>query len=176
MINAFEKKIHQLVVTIDKWTESLDSYTFDQLKVKPNDSSWSIGQVYFHLIFETNYYLSDVETCIGNIQNEKGEMTFDAKKMFRNNSFPNIRIVGDSALSAEIPQPDNVLILKENLTNLKTLLNNFDENSVKSGLIGKTKHPGLGFFSAVNWLQFADMHFRHHEKQIARIASVLNFG
>jgi len=30
---------------------------------------------------------------------------------------------------------------------------------------GKSKHPGLGYFSAEEWLQFAEMHFRHHLTQ-----------
>jgi hypothetical protein len=34
---------------------------------------------------------------------------------------------------------------------------------------GKTKHPGLGYFSAKEWLQFANMHFRHHLRQKKRI-------
>ena len=28
--------------------------------------------------------------------------------------------------------------------------------------IGKTKHPGLNYFTAKEWLQFAEMHLRHH--------------
>jgi hypothetical protein len=38
---------------------------------------------------------------------------------------------------------------------------------------GKTKHPGLGYFSAHEWLQFADMHFRHHLRQKKRIDDFL---
>ena len=38
---------------------------------------------------------------------------------------------------------------------------------------GKTKHPGLGYFSAEEWLQFAEMHFRHHLRQKKRIDEFL---
>jgi len=40
---------------------------------------------------------------------------------------------------------------------------------LKSSFHGKSKHPGLGFFSASEWFQFAEMHLRHHLKQKERI-------
>ena len=40
-----------------------------------------------------------------------------------------------------------------------------NENSLQ----GKTQHPGLGYFNATEWLQFATMHLRHHFKQKKRI-------
>jgi hypothetical protein len=38
---------------------------------------------------------------------------------------------------------------------------------------GKTKHPGLNYFTAKEWLQFAGMHLRHHLKQKKRIDDFL---
>jgi hypothetical protein len=34
---------------------------------------------------------------------------------------------------------------------------------------GKTRHPGLLFFSALEWLRFTEMHMRHHFRQKKRI-------
>ena len=39
---------------------------------------------------------------------------------------------------------------------------------------GKTKHPGFNYFNAIEWLQFAEMHLRHHLKQKERIEKNLN--
>jgi hypothetical protein len=41
---------------------------------------------------------------------------------------------------------------------------------------GKTKHPGLHYFNADEWLQFADMHFRHHVKQKKKIDDFLRIS
>ncbi|MDB5279911.1 MAG: DinB family protein [Ferruginibacter sp.] len=41
---------------------------------------------------------------------------------------------------------------------------------------GKTKHPGLDYFSATEWLQFVDIHFRHHLRQKKRIDDFLKSG
>ncbi|MEJ7682627.1 MAG: hypothetical protein WKG06_33175 [Segetibacter sp.] len=48
--------------------------------------------------------------------------------------------------------------------NLKDEINNVEISISKSPFKGKTKHPGLGYFNANEWLQFAEMHFRHHFK------------
>lgn len=39
--------------TIDIWIKQLDQYSFKQLRAKPSPTSWSLGQVYIHLIDET---------------------------------------------------------------------------------------------------------------------------
>jgi hypothetical protein len=39
---------------------------------------------------------------------------------------------------------------------------------------GKTRHPGLLYFSAPEWLQFAEMHLRHHFLQKQRIDAFLS--
>jgi hypothetical protein len=41
------------------------------------------------------------------------------------------------------------------------------------GSTGKTKHPGLGYFDAREWLGFAEMHMRHHIRQKERIEQCL---
>lgn len=48
-------------------------------------------------------------------------------------------------------------------------MNNVEMLISKSPFKGKTKHPGLDYFSAIEWLQFAEMHLRHHLRQKKRI-------
>ncbi len=43
--------------TIDIWIKELKQYDFIQLCAKPSPKSWSLGQVYMHLIEDTNYYI-----------------------------------------------------------------------------------------------------------------------
>lgn len=174
-IVEFNNKTKQLTETIDYWIRKLDDYSLPQLKHKPDELSWSVGQLYLHLIYETNYYISEIQACLHCDTNENLEMTQAALEMFNNNSFPDIRIVGDSVLSAKIPQPENSESLIEALTNIKIAIQKCTYNVTTKSLLGKSKHPGLGYFSATNWIQFADMHFRHHEKQRIRIHFALNF-
>ena len=59
-----------------------------------------------------------------------------------------------------------LLKLKDELNKAAALV------STRSGK-GKTKHPGLHYFTAREWLQFADMHMRHHLRQKKRIEEFL---
>ena len=50
-----------------------------------------------------------------------------------------------------------------------------DKALVMNGTVfnGKAKHPGLNYLNASEWLQFADMHMRHHLRQKKRIDDFL---
>lgn len=92
--------------------------------------------------------------------------------MFSNNDFPNAQIEGASTNSL-IPQPENKEQLKRLLKNVKEEMNKTVTSISNSSFKGKTKHPGLSYFSADEWLQFAEMHFRHHLRQKKRIDNFL---
>jgi hypothetical protein len=42
-----------------------------------------------------------------------------------------------------------------------------------SSVQGKAMHPGLHYLSAREWLQFSEMHFRHHLRQKERLDAFL---
>jgi hypothetical protein len=51
---------------------------------------------------------------------------------------------------------------------LKQDINDFAAALASNNFKGKIKHPGFDYFSASEWLQFAEMHMRHHLKQKER--------
>ena len=55
------KTLHQ---TITNWIEHLDHYKLNELQSKPSPASWSLGQLYFHLIANTRYYIEEAKTCL----------------------------------------------------------------------------------------------------------------
>lgn len=159
--------LQQFNSTIDKWIGFLDLYSFELLCRIPSEGSWSLGQVYVHIISETEYYLQQIELSAWTTDNADKEMHEDAKKMFVANSFPDMLL--DSPTNVGTQQPGSKEALLQSLLFIKKevdkLYNSFDVG--KS--IGKTKHPGLLFFSSLEWLQFAEMHIRHHLRQKQRI-------
>jgi hypothetical protein len=153
---------------MDVWIEELEEYDLVQLCTKPSANSWSLGQVYMHLIDDTNYYVDQIKICVTTNDNVAEEASQDAKAMFLKNSFPDQIIEGPPS-NANIRQPENKEQLMSALINLKSEMNTVGLLSAQTGFKGKTKHPGLGFFNAKEWLQFAEMHFRHHLRQKKRI-------
>ena len=161
--------------TIDGYISELKRYPFSLLCMKPSENSWSLGQLYKHLIDDTNFYISQIRICLSDNKNINEEASESAKKMFLNNAFPDLIIQGDSSHSS-IPQPDSKEQLSEFLVNVKNEMNEVAVLILESFCQGKTKHPGFHYFSAREWLQFADMHFRHHLKQKKRIEAFLEMN
>lgn len=160
--------------TIDIWIEDLKQYDFTRLCAKPSPDSWSLGQMYNHLIADTKFYIQQMKICLSNNDHAAEEASVNAKIMFLNNDFPDVSLEG-SPDNINIPQPDNKQELINDLINLKEEMNDVAALLSKSPFVGKTKHPGLNYFNASEWLQFADMHFRHHARQKKRIENFLNF-
>ena len=164
----------QINSTLEQWIELLNGYSLNTLRKKPSDESWSLGQVAMHIDTETNLYIAEIETCLNSGENCTELMTNDAKKMFEHNSFPNIKIRRDDTLSQHYPQPESKDDLHRRMIQLKERLNGLIVRTKTSNSKGKTRHPGLGYFNAEQWLQFAEMHMRHHLKQKDRIITELN--
>lgn len=154
--------------TLDIWIKALEQKSFAQICAKPAPDSWSLGQLYMHLIEATNHYLEQINICLTTHDNLTKEMSPGAKILFQNNEFPNEIIEGPPS-NADTPQPDSIAALMHELLQLKEDINHIGTLISKSPLQGKTKHPGLDYFNASEWFQFAEMHFRHHLRQKKRI-------
>lgn len=165
--------ISQFNTTIDYWISSLNRYDLELLKTQPSTDSWSMGQLYKHLIDETGFFLEQAELCLKIGDNSNGEMTEEAQLMFAKNSFPDKKIKGDQQVAANLPQPSTKEELRSGMMNLRVKGNTLWQKVERSSDKGKTKHPGLGYFNARQWLQYAEMHMRHHFSQKQRIENVL---
>lgn len=167
--------MEDLIPTFLFWIKELENYNFVQLCTKPSPTAWSLGQLYLHLIEDTYFYLEQ-----GTIAASTDEHIFEqaspiAQAMFLSNEFPDERIEGAPS-NALIPQPDSKQQLMNDLLLLNKEIWRVNELISSSPYKGKSKHPGLGFFSAREWLQFADMHFRHHLRQKKRIDDFLKMS
>lgn len=166
--------IDDINTTVDTWINDLQHYNLQELQARPDPRSWSLGQVYMHLIEATKFYLEQVDSCLKYNDNADGEMDDRGKVMFANNSFPDQRIVGDPFISEKVPQPESIAQLQKDMLQLKHDMNEIGNSVMTSETVGKAAHPGHGYFSAVEWLQYAEMHMRHHRRQQRRLENELN--
>lgn len=154
--------------SIDYWLQALERYDYNTLCIKPSANDWSLGQVYMHLINETQYYIGQIHLCLRDHEHTSNAMTDVGKGMFRQNEFPN-----DPVVASKIQQPLSKEQVYREVALLKQEMNAVGERVLKYSSPGKTKHPGLGYFSADEWIRFADMHLRHHLRQKERIDTFL---
>ena len=161
--------------TIDIWIKDIDELSYEQLCKKPTQNSWSLGQVCVHLTDATNYFLKQSVICLSRNDNSNEEMKPNAKVMFRNNEFPNEFIEGPPS-NGFTHQPNSKEEILSSFAKLKESIVYVEGQISKSTFKGKTKHPGLDYFSASEWLRFAEMHFRHHFRQRDRIKVFLKIS
>ena len=161
LLNAFNK-------TVQKWIDFLDDYTLEMLCQKPDDNTWSLGQVYAHITDDTSWFVEQMAAAMQTEANSDKNMHENARAMLQSNSFPDMMIEGP-ATGIYIKQPKNKDQVRQKLLAIKTEVNNLYALFDPSKAIGKTRHPGLLYFNTLDWLQFAEMHLRHHFRQKKRI-------
>jgi len=168
-----ERVIENFNATIDGWISGLQQYRPESLVLKPDERSWSIGQLYVHILEETDWYMGQIQLCLGNADNITGGKKSTADEMFLKNEFPDMIIKGDPLTSGKIQQPHSTDQLQTGLKALRDQMNMLWNLLYHCDVKGKSEHPGLGYFSPEEWIQYAEMHMRHHLKQKDRIDTVL---
>jgi len=172
-MNPFDKDpLQQFNETIDTWINFLDDYSLEMLVKKPIQGSWSLGQVYMHILSDTPYHVEQMKAALETTDHGDEEMHPNAKSMFERQGFPEMQIEGPGT-DDNTPQPSSKDELLHKLIAIRSDVNVLYKSNGFSESKGKTQHPGLLFFSATEWLRFTEMHMRHHFRQKLRIDKAL---
>ena len=161
--------------TIGQWIGFLDDYTLETLRRPPGNDSWSLGQVYTHIIDDTRWVVGQMRQTMDSDADFDKEPHENARSMLRNNDFPDTMIKGPST-GKPIAQPTDKAQLSRELNKIRKAVNDLYARANLAAAIGKSRHPGLGYFDSLEWLQFAEMHMRHHFRQKKRIDEQLTAG
>lgn len=156
----------QIEKSLDTYLKDLDKYNPTQFYFKNSDETWSLGQMYEHLTLSHSFFIYHINNCLQKRKGQEGgEKNEFGKKIQLKNSFPPIKIKmpeqwkGDEPTAKTIEEyKDAFPIMKDNMRILLENIKNDDESY-------KTLHVAAGFLSAIEWLQVADMHLRHHFRQ-----------
>lgn len=167
-LDTLENTFARFDASIRRWIGALEKYEYPRLIHQPDPESWSIGQVYVHLIEETGYYFQQCRYCLSGTVTTGGEMNEEGKKLFRMDGFPHEKLIGPANVY-NVAQPVDKEVLREGMMELKRQANALCERIKSANAGGKTEHPGLGWFGAADWYRFAEMHLRHHFRQMERI-------
>lgn len=155
--------------TINTWISALEQYDAEQLLARPEPGSWSVGQVFMHLVSETQHYFRQIDICLRNDLHASDQMKENARAMFAQNALPDMLIKGDTLIAGNQQQPTGKPELLKDMLSLKRQMNIIWHRLQTEKGRGKTMHPGLGYFNALDWFRFAEMHMRHHLRQKNRI-------
>ena len=158
--------------TISIWLTALDHYHFEELTEKPSTESWSLGQVYMHLVTETNFFITQINCCLSTNDNAEATLSPQGAALLQANDLPDEKIEGPPS-NAFVVQPTGKQDLVMALSNVKASMNAAAAAMQPGNKNGKTKHPGFNYLSAREWMQFAEIHLRHHLRQKKRLDDFL---
>jgi DinB superfamily len=170
-VQKYQERWHKVA---EKWMNSLDSYSEEQLYKKPSELEWSIGQVYVHLLKSSQFFhLAQVKKCLESDENSKESKKMPGKISFFLGSFPPIKIKVPPSPQYTPSQPTSRQELKDLYISLKKDMDEMAKAVNSTNKSGKTEHPAFGFCNAKEWYQMVEMHFRHHLRQKERIDQFL---
>jgi hypothetical protein len=165
---------HKFLPVAKYLLKELEYYGENQFKRKTAASSWTIGQLYHHLIQGTyDNHIKAIKDCLGH----KNGTTMGGKSLrgiflFTMGNYPSVKIKG---------KPDYVPAQIESPAKAKDMMFGFLKEmqrlSVEIDKRGndkyKVKHPKLGRLTAKEWYQLIAMHQKHHLDQKNRIDKIL---
>jgi hypothetical protein len=160
---------------LDTWEQALNDYSETDFLKKPAEDSWSIGQVYNHLIGATNrFHLPQVHACLQSSDNANQSKKMPGRITYFLGSIPPTKVKVPPSPEYTPPQPESIASVRTKLAALRPKMAEMAENLSKNqSKSGKTAHPAFGYLNAEEWFQLVEIHFRHHLRQKARLDKFL---
>ncbi|MFN3849738.1 MAG: DinB family protein [Spirosomataceae bacterium] len=152
---------------VNQYIISLDEYSDPQFSTKRDAETWSLGQMYEHLVLTSNFFfMANVMRCLeqrkGQIGGEKNEW---GEKQFKYGGFPPRKFKIPEVLQGPEPvaksRDEYKSLLRKVLEDARKLVEPIAQNNGEY----KTLHPPFGFLNANEWFYMMEMHFRHHLRQ-----------
>jgi len=153
---------------------ALDRHDHASLCRKPAPDSWSLGQVYSHLLLTTGSIVDQsipiaLEDCA---KNTDKNIIFVGRLILLF-GFPPVRIRTPKGVNPEPPAPESVEQLRRDFETVVKKIEELAKRVDSAACSGKTKHPRIGYLDARQWLRFIEVHWSHHLRQKGRIEKAL---
>lgn len=167
------KLIKKFNLRVNRWLLDLNAMSESSLEINPRSGSWSIAEVYDHIIRVARTY---------QIPNLKKSITEEATQKKRKNMLGYAIFNIGIRRKVSIKMEDFPLKLVEDFTPIKKnkaeLVLDFKKfikevNELEAVLLADKKrkqyHPMFGDISTLNWFALIEIHMQHHENQKNKI-------
>lgn len=170
-----EKIAEQYTAHTNRWLQELRHFTAETV-VCSAPGEWSAAQVVDHICKTTHKCLDMAEMCCDG-RGEKGHAAFGPALFSFMGSFPpvKLRIKNPPEAVAVIYAPEQLTLndaaekLREADERMRAVLHKIQ----KADPGFRAKHWAGGWFNALQWFQNAEMHSKHHFRQLNRIKKQL---
>lgn len=173
-----KEALQQFEETAVYYIHELDFFSLDQLKRKPSDDKWSIGQMIQHLINSAlHMHLHNMNQCLvsQDPQASSAGKTETGAAAFAQGSFPPIRIQVPPSPQYTPKQPESKEQLIQGLRTVIQRMKEAEPTLEKASKQHTVSHPAFGGLNAEEWFLLVEMHYRHHLLQLDRLKQGLAF-
>ncbi|MEH6987614.1 DinB family protein [Cytobacillus firmus] len=154
---------------IKTYKNELQKYSLEQLSYKSEETVWSIGQMYDHLILVAHEYLDNLEKCSESYDEQPHGKTEFGLHLFKIGGFPPIKIKLPAKLNAQPNNSDSKEDLISRMDQVIIRLSQWESKVDNINPKYKVEHGGFGWLNAREWYDLVGMHFRHHLRQKAEL-------
>ena len=164
-----ENTYKQLLPLAKYWLKELDYYGKNQFKKKLTDKSWSIGQIYDHLlIYSQEIHIKNIQECLSNKDLNVNEgKTIKGFFFFLFGGYLPFKYKSNPYLEPQ--QPLSTEKVKDDFYRFLKLIYKVAKDIDYKKPSSKVKHPTLGYLTAYEWFCLIEMHFKHHLIQKGKI-------
>jgi hypothetical protein len=170
MMITTKEALQRFEETATHYIHELDQFNMEQLKEKPSDNEWSIGQMVQHLISSALYMqLRNIDQCLMPSQDPlvpRTEKTEVGAAVFAQGSFPPIRIHVPPSPQYTPEQPASKEQLIQGLHTVIQRMKEIEPTLEKTSKENTMPHPSFGGLCAEEWFLLVEMHYRHHLLQL----------
>lgn len=159
----------------NRWLQEVRGFTAETF-VRSAPGEWSAAQVADHICKTTHKCLDMAEQCCEG-QGEKGHSGFGPALFSLMGAFPpvKLRIKNPPEAVAAIYTPEQITpeAAAEKLLEAELRMRTVLLKIKKADPAFRAKHWAGGWFNAAQWYQNAEMHIKHHFRQLKRIKKQL---
>ncbi|WP_290757833.1 DinB family protein [Exiguobacterium sp. UBA3491] len=154
------------------YLQELDRYHPEGLIHHLDHDTWSISQMYDHLIVVSHEYLDEVESCRFAPVTTSGKSPF-GEQLFAVGAFPATPIRLPDAMNAPPNETDQVEQLRTRWLQLIDRHVTLATSAQSTPVDQKTQHGGMGWLNAAEWYALVSYHLAHHRNQKRRLDAAL---
>ncbi|MEC4113501.1 DUF1569 domain-containing protein [Myroides pelagicus] len=173
-MRTIQDNYNRFLEVYNQWEIALKMYSDDQICQPTSVDSWTIGQVYNHLIQSvTEFQAPAILACLNSKKdvftnkNIKGVLVFKVL-----NKFPPAKIKVPASDDYTPKAPKSKKEVSEGMLQVLDLMSKL-KDQIASTSSGKTPHPAFGYLNAEEWYQLIVMHWVHHLRQKKELDKVL---
>lgn len=154
------------------YLQELDRYQPKALIHHLDHDTWSISQMYDHLIVVSHEYLDEVESCRFAPVTTSGKSPF-GEQLFAVGAFPATPIRLPDAMNAPPDETDQVEQIRTRWLQLIDRHVTLATIAQATPVDQKTQHGGIGWLNAAEWYALVSYHLAHHRHQKRRLDAAL---